>query len=118
MLPIFIFAAAAATACPNLVVHDGDTIRCGAERVRISDIDAPELPGSPKCEGRRGPYAWCDYVKGFAARDALRQFMSRGQIAVVRQGYDKYGRTLALVRVNGRDAGQFLIARGLARPWY
>jgi len=113
----FLLAAAAATSCLGLSVHDGDTIRCGRERVRISDIDAPELPDSPKCEGYRSRYAWCDYQAGYAARDALRGFLISGQVTVIRQGQDKYGRTLALVKVNGRDAGDFLIARGLARRW-
>jgi len=35
----------------------------------------------------------------------------------VRLGTDTYGRTLATVSVNGVDAGDYLIAQGLARPW-
>ncbi|WP_331454158.1 hypothetical protein [Novosphingobium malaysiense] len=38
-----------ASDCPFMLVHDGDTIRCGAERIRIMNIDAPELEGSPRC---------------------------------------------------------------------
>lgn len=52
------FLLAAAALCVSLSVHDGDSIRCGSERVRIANIDAPELPGSPKCEDRRRSYAW------------------------------------------------------------
>jgi endonuclease YncB( thermonuclease family) len=51
---------AAAALCVSVTVHDGDTIRCGRERVRIANIDAPELPDSPKCQDRRVSYAWCD----------------------------------------------------------
>ncbi|OYZ97482.1 MAG: nuclease, partial [Novosphingobium sp. 17-62-8] len=39
---------AVAVLCLSPTVHDGDTIRCGSERVRIANIDAPELPDSPK----------------------------------------------------------------------
>ncbi len=45
-MPI-VLAAAALCLLPS--VHDGDTIRCDRERVRIANIDAPELPDSPKC---------------------------------------------------------------------
>jgi len=112
-----LFILAAAAACPSLQVHDGDTIRCGAERIRIANIDAPELPDSPKCQDRRRSYAWCDYQAGYQARDVLRSFLSRGTVRLERIGADRYGRTLAYVSVNGRDAGQFLVAAGLAKPW-
>jgi endonuclease YncB( thermonuclease family) len=110
-------AAAAGAACPAPSVHDGDTIRCGAERVRIADIDAPELPDSPKCEGYRSRWAWCDYALGYRSRDALRGFIAGGQVRITRQGVDRYGRTLALVSVNGVDAGRWLVSRKLARVW-
>jgi endonuclease YncB( thermonuclease family) len=112
-----ILAAALAAGCPAMSVHDGDSIRCGAERVRIADIDAPELPDSPKCEDYGARNAWCDYAMGYRARDALQAFLSRGQVVIIRQGQDKYGRTLALVRVNGIDAGEYLVRLGLARRW-
>ena len=51
-------ALAAATLCLAPSVHYGDTIRCGRERVRIANIDAPELPDSPKRHDRRRSYAW------------------------------------------------------------
>lgn len=116
--------AAGASLCANVTVHDGDTIRCRAERIRLANIDAPELAGSPRCKafnrkrlsGTRNP-SWCDDTKGRAARDALRGFLAAGPVMVRRQGYDAYGRTLARVTVNGRDAGAFLIRRGLARRW-
>ena len=73
---------AAAIACASPEVHDGDSIRCGGERIRIANIDAPELPGSPKCEDSRRAYAWCDYEAGYRARDALQTFLSRGPVQV------------------------------------
>ena len=36
---------------------------------------------------------------------------------IERIGTDPYGRTLAMVNVNGVDAGEYLIARRMARPW-
>ena len=108
---------AAAVLCLSPTVHDGDTIRCGRERVRVANIDAPELPGSPKCQDRRVSYAWCDYRAGEAARVALVRLVSRGRVMITRLGTDPYGRTLATISVNGVDAGDHLIAQGLAKPW-
>ena len=99
-------------------VHDGDTVRsCEGERIRIANIEAPELPDSPKCRPRPRSYAWCDYDMGYESRDALRAFLASGPVKIQRTGTDRYGRTLARLTVNGRDAGQYLIARGLARQW-
>jgi len=112
-----ILSAATLASCASLSVHDGDSIRCGNERIRIANIDAPELPGSPKCQDRRRSYAWCDYAAGYRARDVLRAFLMQGRAQVDRIGADAYGRTLARVRVNGQDAGEYLIGLGLARPW-
>lgn len=98
-------------------VHDGDTVRsCSGERIRIANIDAPEMPGSPKCRDRR-KQGWCDYPLARQSRDALANFLGRGQVKVIRQGTDRYGRTLARLTVNGKDAGRYLVAQGLARPW-
>lgn len=115
---------AAAAICSAPQVHDGDTIRCGAERIRLANVDAPELADSPRCDafnrrrlaGSRNP-SWCDSAKGQASRDALRAFLRAGPVMIQREGQDAYGRTLARFTVNGRDAGEFLISRGLARRW-
>ena len=112
---MFLYAAAALCQSPS--IHDGDTIRCGQERVRIANIDAPELQGSPRCDKRRGTDDWCDYAAGEAARAALARLFARGPVLIERLGTDRYGRTLAAVTVNGTDAGAYLIGRGLARAW-
>ena len=111
-------ATALAALCLAPSVHNGDSIRCGVERIRIANIDAPEVAGSPKCGRRRGYTAWCDYALGKRARDALRAHMAGHRVTIVRSGTDSYGRTLALVQVNGQDVGEWLIAQGLARRWY
>lgn len=108
---------AAAVLCATPIVHDGDSLRCNGERIRIENIDAPELPDSPKCHDRRISYAWCDYEKGYAARDALSAFLAKGQVMIERHGTDRYGRTLATVSVNGQDVGAYLVSIGLAKWW-
>jgi len=110
-----VLASAALCATPS--VHDGDTIRCGAERIRIANIDAPELPDSPKCQERRRAYAWCDYEKGYQARNALQAFLAGRAARIQRVGADRYGRTLGRITVGGKDAGAYLVGLGLARWW-
>ncbi|MGV3511916.1 MAG: hypothetical protein ACO1OX_07910 [Novosphingobium sp.] len=34
-----------------------------------------------------------------------------------RHGHGRYGRTIARVTVDGRDAGEWLMHKGLGRPW-
>ncbi|MFN3469787.1 MAG: thermonuclease family protein [Novosphingobium sp.] len=116
--------AATASACVARV-SDGDSLRlCSGERVRLIGIDAPELRGSSRCapaalarlKNSRNP-PWCDHARGDEARTALARFIAGGTVQIERRGLDAYGRTLARVTVNGRDAGDRLISRGLARPW-
>ncbi|MES2302918.1 MAG: thermonuclease family protein [Pseudomonadota bacterium] len=124
MLTLIHALAASSSACVARV-SDGDTIRlCSGERVRLVGIDAPERAGSSRCNARsrarlqnsRNP-SWCDHRKGEQSRAALTRFMGKGTVRIQRQGTDHYGRTLARVTVNGKDAGEWLISQGLARPW-
>lgn len=117
MSALLILAASAALTCQSVTVHDGDSIRCGAERIRIANIDAPEMPDSPKCKDGRRQYAWCDFQVAYEAREALSVLLSQGEVKIKRLGIDSYGRTLARVTVNGIDAGEYLIGNGLARRW-
>ena len=79
---------AAATVSGCLAV-DGDTLRCGRERVRLLAIDAPELNGCR--QGRR-----C--VPGDPVRStrSLAKALDK-TMTIERVGRDRYGRTLALV---------------------
>lgn len=79
-----------------LYAVDGDTLRCGRERIRLLGIDAPELPGH--C--RRGRQ--CVPGDPWRSRDSLAAVI-RARATIQRVGEDRYGRTLALVRVNGVD---------------
>lgn len=76
----------AASAC---TVTDGDTIRCGAERIRLLGIDAPEIHGCRK--GRV-----CVPGDGQAAKRNLKVMLT-GSVRIERVGRDRYGRTLAQV---------------------
>lgn len=70
---------------------DGDTLRCGRERVRLLGIDAPEMPGH--CRGNRR----CVPGNPLASRANLER-ATAGPLTIDRIGSDRYGRTLGLVR--------------------
>jgi micrococcal nuclease len=87
-------AAAVTGQISGCTVTDGDTIRCGAERIRLLGIDAPELPGH--CRNGRV----CAPGDGQASKRSLTASMT-GSIAITRLGIDRYGRTLAIVLAGG-----------------
>ncbi|ESQ90117.1 hypothetical protein ABAC460_10140 [Asticcacaulis sp. AC460] len=92
----------------SCLATDGDTLRCGSERVRLVGIDAPEMPGH--CASGR----IC--VKGdpFASRDALSEAMRGKTLTIVRLGKDRYGRTIADVRADGKSLSCAQIKAGQA----
>lgn len=92
----------------TLIAIDGDTLRCGRERIRLLGIDAPEMPGH--C--RRGRQ--CVEGDPFAARAALAAAIARGPATIKRRGRDRYGRTLARVRVGGVDLSKHMVRTGHA----
>ncbi len=95
-------------ACPGAQVVDGDTLRCGAERVRLHGIDAPELPGH--CRPGR------DCVEGdpFASSDHLRDLAGGSALVCTRVDTDSYGRTVARCTADGVDLSCAQIEAGHA----
>lgn len=94
-------------------VLDGDTIDVGGERIRLRSeagpIDAPELRKA-KCP--------LELFRAEAARDRLTELTRvYGDLAITRTGADRYGRTVAIVRVGGTDVGAILVREGHAKMW-
>ena len=89
-------------------LSDGDSIVLNRTRVRLQDIDAPELHGR------------CEYETRLAirARGRLLALLNEAPFTLVTEGKrDRYGRVLASLRSHGRDLGGVLVAEGLARKW-
>jgi micrococcal nuclease len=104
------FTLCAAARRPNCVV-DGDTIRMGGIKIRLEDIDAPEV-FSPKCPS--------ELARGNRATERLLELINAGPFQLVRTGTrdeDRYGRKLRTLTRAGHSLGATLIAEGLARLW-
>ena len=88
-------------------VVDGDTVWWNGEKIRIADIDAPELHG--RCQAER--------ARAGMARDRLLQLLAGRRVTITRTGKDRFGRTLARLSVDGRSIGDQLKREGHAVPW-
>lgn len=69
------------------VAIDGDTLRCGRERVRLLGIDSPEF----HCPSRRA----CVSGDPAAAKRSLAAAIAGHKVRFQRYGRDRFGRTLA-----------------------
>ncbi len=78
---------------------DGDTLRCGGERVRLARIDTPER-----------------YEAGFQeAKTAMRLLVEGKEVRCVVTKREKYGRLLGECAAGGTPSlGDEMLARGLA----
>ena len=90
-------------------VNDGDTLTLeGGARVRLVQIDAPEL---------------YDDCYGKAARTALRRLVPNGsRVVLIRDpaldATDRFGRRLRYVLIRGLNVNVALVAQGAASPYF
>jgi endonuclease YncB( thermonuclease family) len=83
---------------------DGDTIWYQGVKIRLADIDTPEV-GEPKCA--------LEAKLGKRATLPLLELMNAGPFTVVRVGNrdeDRYGRKLRVIERDGRPITEVLIA--------
>jgi micrococcal nuclease len=104
--PMMAILLVAAYSCATPRVIDGDTIRCGSERVRLLGIDAPEMPGH--C--RRGRV--CAEGDPLASKRSLVRAAGRGPLRIEPVATDRYGRTVAVVRAGGLNLSCWQLRRG------
>lgn len=91
---------------------DGDTLRIGSQRIRLSAMDAPEL--SQTCRAGNGALTLC----GRDARNALSRLVRNGARCVV-ETYDRYGRAVATcTNPAGIEIGREMIRMGWAVPYW
>lgn len=102
-------APAAQAGAPAVRIIDGDTFWLEGEKIRVADIDTPELRGR------------CPEEKALAVRatERMEALLNEGPFELHRVGRDedRYGRKLRVVTREGRSLGDRLVAEGLARTW-
>ena len=109
-------ALTAALTCWAPQVHDGDTLRCAGQRVRLWGMDAPETSGSPRCRYDHGWACGGAMRWGDIAGSRLRS-LSRGRVDCTSVNQDRFGRTVARCTADGVDLGGELVSEGLARDY-
>lgn len=99
-------------------IIDGDTLdadhpaRLAGFRIRLLDIDTPEMRG--RCDAEK--------TKASRAKARLAQLLPVGAMVTIKSGspswnFDRYGRLLAHVHFQGINAGKQMVLEGLAQPW-
>ena len=92
-------------------VVDGDTFWLDGVKIRIADIDTPEI-SEPRCD--------YEYQLGMRATHRLVELLNGGPFelrTIGNRDEDQYGRKLRVVTRGGRSLGDQLVSEGLARTW-
>jgi endonuclease YncB( thermonuclease family) len=93
-------------------VVDGDTIWYQGEKIRIADLDTPEV-SQPACAN--------EAAMGRRATLRLQALLNAGPFSLEPnpdgRSEDVYGRSLMLVTRGGESLGAVLVAEGLAEQW-
>ena len=93
-------------------VVDGDTIWLHGQKIRIADIDAPEI-SDPDCEAER--------ATGLRTTARLTAWLNAAPFEVHPnpdgRDEDRYGRKLRILSRDGSSAVETLVAEGLATRW-
>ena len=93
-------------------VIDGDTFWYRGEKVRIADINAPEV-SDPGCAA--------EAALGARATDRLAALLNAGPFTLApgdpARDRDRYGRLLREVTRDGESLGDAMVAEGLAETW-
>jgi micrococcal nuclease len=91
-------------------VVDGDTFWLDGTKIRIADINTPEI-SEPKCAA--------ELALGERATERLVMLLNDGgfSLETIDRDEDAYGRKLRMVTRAGDSLGQMLVAEGLAERW-
>ncbi|WP_417591860.1 thermonuclease family protein [Parasphingorhabdus sp.] len=91
-------------------VVDGDTIWFEGRKIRVADINTPEI-SSPGCASER--------QLGQKAKMRLQALLNQGAFSLepIDRDQDQYGRDLRIITRDGKSLGETLVAEGLAERW-
>ena len=91
-------------------VIDGDTFWYQGRKIRVADINTPEL-SEPACPRE------AELARRATAR--MTQLLNAGpfRLEPIERSHDKYGRSLQIVTRAGESLGETLVDEGLAEHW-
>ncbi len=91
-------------------VVDGDTIWYRGSKIRLADINTPEI-SRPACSA--------EAELGERATRRLTNLLNSGPFSLLREGRDKdrFGRLLRVITRDGQSLGDVLVSEGLAEVW-
>lgn len=91
-------------------VVDGDTIWFEGHKIRIADINTPEI-SKPGCASEER--------LGQQAKIRLQALLNQGSFSLqsIDRDQDQYGRDLRIITRDGESLGEILVAEGLAERW-
>jgi endonuclease YncB( thermonuclease family) len=90
---------------------DGDTLWNNGVKIRIADIDTPEI-SQPHCAAEK--------ALGERATERLMELVNDGRFDILAwksRDKDRNGRKLRILVRDGRSLGDILVSEGLARTW-
>lgn len=96
---------AAAIICLSPQIHDGDTLHCAGQTIRLYGINAPEVPPRQLEPG------------GNEAKSALIRLTQNQTVTCKPTGGHSYRRVVARCFVNGRDVAVLLLGDALVCRW-
>ena len=91
----------------ELIIVDGDTIYLDGEKIRFTGIDTPELKQTCSKDGVKN-------LCGEIAKQILIKKIGNNSIECIREGKDRYKRTLAECFVNNKSISSYLVRSGYA----
>lgn len=100
-----------ATGSRKACVVDGDTLWLEGQKIRIANIETPEV-SEPKCSS--------ELALGNRATDRMIELINEGPFELKAwpgRDADRYGRKLRVLIRDGRSLGDILVSEGLARAW-
>lgn len=89
-------------------VVDGDTLWFEGEKIRIKDLDTPEISKADCPE---------ELKLAADATSMLIDLLNKGDWTIRRDGKDRFERTLATISVDGESVAKSMIAAGVAIEW-
>jgi endonuclease YncB( thermonuclease family) len=107
-------------------VYDGDTVQCvfplGSSvyqwNVRLAQIDTPEIKAKMKgLSHEQQRLSQLEKRAGLVAKQYVAAMLLNKRVVLECKAFEKFGRLLATIRVDGVDVCQHLIERGFAHAY-